>query len=355
MRRIVTLLVIIALLGFGASRASDWWSYNVNTPISGSSHKVPFRIDQGETPSQVATDLLALHLIRSTLAFDLYTRLTNTGPKLEAGAFVLDENMSLSDIVSALQHGAGDQQTVTFPEGFPLREQAKVVEEKQLGVAPNYFTASSYLRAAQDPAWKATYTFLPAQAGNSQAPLEGYLFPDTYLIDPNAGVNGLIKQQLDQFAAVFTADLVAQIAQPTANRPAETVQAIVILASMVDREVNKDSDRGLVCSVYYNRLRIGQHLGVDATLLYALARLTPGPTEPELHLASPYNTGEKYGVAGLPPGPISNPGKAALLACINPPKSDYFYYFADQQGVTHFETTAAQQTADEQKYGLSGS
>jgi UPF0755 protein len=354
-RRLVAILVIILLLGFGASRASDWWTSNVNTPISSTSHRVPFHIDLGETPSQVGTDLLSLHLIRSTLAFDLYTRLTNTGPKLEAGTFVLDQNMSLSDIVSALQHGTTDQQAITFPEGLPVREQAKVVEDKKLGVAPNSFTASSYVQVAQDPTWRATYTFLPTQVGNPQAPLEGYLFPDTYLIDPSAGPRGLIKQQLDQFAAVFTPDLMTQIAQPTANRPAESVNAIVILASMVDREVNTDNDRGLVCSVYYNRLRIGQHLGVDATLLYALGRLTPGPAANEISFASPYNTGEQYGVAGLPPGPISNPGKAALLACINPPKSNYLYYFADRVGVTHFETNFQDFERDQLKYGLSGS
>jgi len=355
MRRLVTVVVIIALLGFGASRASDWWNYNVNTPISSASHKVPFQIDQGETPTQVGTDLLANRLIRSSLAFEIYTRLTNTGPKIEAGAFVLDQNMTMSEILTALQHGTGSQQAVTIPEGLPVREEANLVEQKKLGTAPNYFTAASFLKAAQDPSWRSTYSFLPAQAGNPSAPLEGYLFPDTYLIDPAAGEQGLIKQQLDQFAAVFTPDLVAQIAQPSANRPAETVQAIVTLASMVDREVNLDSDRGLVCSVYYNRLRIGQHLGVDATLLYALGRLTPQPTAQELSLASPYNTGEKYGVAGLPPGPISNPGKAALLACINPPKTNYIYYFADRQGVTHFEATFQAFISDQQKYGVSGS
>jgi UPF0755 protein len=351
-RRLLALLVVIALLGFGASRAMDWWNVNVNTPVSGASHKVPFHIDQGETPSQVGTDLAALNLIRSSLAFEIYTRMTNTGPKLEAGAFVLDQNMTLAQIVDALQHGTSDQQTITFPEGFPLREQARVVDTKKLGVAPNFFTASDYLTVAKDPAWKASYPFLPARAGNPDAPLEGYVFPDTYLIDPAAGVRGLIKEQLDQFASVFTPNLVAQVGQPAAGRPAETEQAIVILASMVDREANTSADRGTVCSVYYNRLALGMPLGVDATLLYALGRLTPEPTAQELTLASPYNTRLH---PGLPPGPISNPGQAALMACINPPKTDFLYYFADRQGVTHFETNQQDFERDLQKYGVSGS
>jgi UPF0755 protein len=151
---------------------------------------------------------------------------------------------------------------------------------------------------------------------------------------------------------VFSATLRQQIAQATPARPAESVESIVILASMVEREANKDSDRGNVCSVYYNRLKIGMPLGVDGTLLYALGRLTPEPTYAELQLDTPFNT-RKH--AGLPPGPISNPGKAALLACISPPQTNYLYYFADRNGVTHFETNSQDFERDKQTYGVSGS
>jgi peptidoglycan lytic transglycosylase G len=261
---------------------------------------------------------------------------------------VLNKNKSLAQIVDALQHGTSDQKVITFPEGFPLREQAKVVETKKIA------TAAEYLAAAKDPAWASTYTFLPAHPGNVDAPYEGYLFPDTYLIDPAGGARGLVKQQLDQFGVIFSAGVRAQIAQATAARPAETIQSIVILASMVDREANAvtPTDRGNVCSVYYNRLKINMSLGVDATLLYALGRLTPEPTAAELQLSSPYNTRTH---AGLPPGPISNPGKAAVLACVSPPQTQYLFYFTDRQGVTHFETNQADFDRDIQKYGVSGS
>ncbi|MGA7910386.1 MAG: endolytic transglycosylase MltG [Candidatus Dormiibacterota bacterium] len=357
MKRLIAVVVAIALVGFITSRSIDWWNFNVNTPVSSSSHTVPFNVDLGETPTDIGTNLFDLHLIRSTVAFDFYTRLTNAGPKFEAGSFVLNWNMSLAQIVGALQHSNPTEQVVTFPEGFPLREQAKTLEAKKLGTAPNYFTAADYLQAAKDPSWASSYSFLPKQAASADFPYEGYLFPDTYQIDPAAGVRGLVKQQLDQFGVIFSPALQAQIAQATPSRPAESVQAIVILASMVDREANatNPSDRGNVCSVYYNRLRIGRHLGVDATLLYALGRLAPGPSGTELQLASPYNTGEQYGVAGLPPGPISNPGQAAILACINPPKTNYIHYFTDRQGVTHFETNDSDFNRDIQKYGVSGS
>jgi len=347
-KRILVIVLVIAVLGFGTSRGLDWWALNVNTPISSTSHAVVFHVDPGETPTQIGQDLFNLGLIRNTIAFDLYTRLTNAGPKLEAGVFVLNRNMSLAAIVSALQHGKAAQKAITFPEGFPIREQAKVVESKGVGAA------ADYIAAAKDPALRANYSFLPTQPGNPDAPFEGYLFPDTYLVDPAAGVQGLIKEQLDQFAVVFTPDLRSQITQATAARPAESIQSIVILASMVDREANATtpSDRGNVCSVYYNRLKINMTLGVDATLLYALGRLSPEPTAAELQLSSPYNTRTH---AGLPPGPISNPGKAALLACINPPQTQFLFYFTDRQLTTHFETNQQDFDRDIQKYGVSGS
>jgi UPF0755 protein len=343
MRRLITVVVVIAVLGFGTSRGLDWWNYSVNTPLSTTSQQVVFHVDSGELASQIGDDLYSQHLIRDRNAFDLYIRLTNAGPKFEAGSFVLNRNMTMAQIIDALEHGRPDQLIVTIPEGFPLKFQAQYVEKSGLG------TAADYLAAARDPALAAQHDFLSSRPSTADPPLEGYLFPDTYLVDKTGGVKQLVKAQLDQFGSVFSPALRQQIAAATPARPAESVESIVILASMVEREANKDSDRGNVCSVYYNRLNIGMPLGVDGTLLYALGRLTPEPTYAELQLNTPYNT-RKH--AGLPPGPISNPGKAALLACINPPQTKYLYYFTDPQGVTHFETNQADFCRDLQNHGM---
>jgi UPF0755 protein len=349
-KKFIAVLVIIGLLGFGTSRAIDWWNFNVNTPVSNADKPVPFHIDPGETASQIGTDLSDAKLIRSTIAFDLYTRVTNAGPKFQAGSFVLNTNMTMTQIISALQHGQADEKAITFVEGYPLWRQAKIVDAKKLGSPP--ITEADYLKAAKDPNWGATYQFLPKQVFNQEFPYEGYLFPDTYRIDPSTGATGLVKAQLDRFNAVFTQDWRAQIAQPTASRPVEDIRSIVILASMVDREANRQSDRGNVCSVYYNRLKIGMTLGVDATLLYALRRLSPEPTYAELQINSPYNTRTH---AGLPPSAIGNPGQAALAACVSPPKTDFLFYFTDRAGTTHFETNEADFERDKARYGVSGS
>lgn len=350
-RRIVTLVVIIAVLGYGTTRALDWWNFNVNTPVSPTSHAEPFHVDVGESPAQIGTDLHDQGLIRSTVAWDIYLRFTNAGPKIQAGDFVLNTNMTMDQIAVALQHGTTTQKSITFKEGFPLRSFAQTVDDRHIaGINGN-----DYLAAAKDPNLPALYSFLPQQpSSNADFPYEGFLFPDTYLIDPVAGAKGIVKAQLSQFGTVFSADWRAQIAQATNARPAEDIRTIVILASMVDREANDKSptDRGNVCSVYYNRLAISMPLGVDATLLYGLGRLSPEPTGTELAMDNPYNT-RKH--AGLPPSAISNPGRDALNACINPPKTAYLFYFTDRQGTTHFETNQQQFDSDVAKYGVSGS
>ncbi len=347
MKRLAVAIVLIAALGFGTSRGYDWWNSNVNTPVSSTSEPVIFHIDPGELPSQVADDLFAQRLIKDRNAWDLYLKITGAGSSFQAGAFLLNRNMTMVQIVDALQHGKSTQVSITLREGFPLRELAKDVGKSGLG------SAGDYIAIAAEPAWSASYGFLSSRPAKAKPPLEGYLFPDTYQVDPG-DLRGLVKAQLTQFGAVFTASLRAQIAKATANRPAETVESIVNLASMVDREANtkNSSDRGNVCSVYYNRLRQHIPLGVDATLLYALGRLTPEPTAAELLINSPFNT-RKH--TGLPPGPISNPGKAALLACINPPKTNFLFYFTDRNGVTHFETNQQDFERDIATYGLSGS
>ena len=341
MKRLVAIIVILALLGLGASRAYDWWNFQVTTPVSTTSQPVIFHIQDGELPTDVAADLDRQHLLRNRTVFEWYVRVSGVGSRFQAGSFLLNRNMSMVQISTALQRGGADQKVIQIPEGYPLKFQANFVEKGWPGMG------AEYLKVAADPSWASQYDFLSTRPANADPPLEGYLFPDTYSVDPSAGVKGLIKQQLEQFGAVFSADLRAQI-----GRPAESIESIVILASMVEREANKDSDRGNVCSVYYNRLAGNIPLGVDATLLYYLGRLTPEPTYPELQLNVPFNT-RKH--PGLPPGPISNPGKAALLACINPPKTAFLFYFTDRKGTTHFETNEADFNKDIQKYGVSGS
>ena len=312
--------------------------------MSARSEPVVLHVTSGESVPEIATDLRSKGLIRDENVFQLYVRYKGARSKLQAGDYVLNRSMSMAEITQALQHNEVSQVAVTMPEGYTAKLMADAAQKA--GIGP----ADAYLAAANDPSW--SYDFLGSRPKG--AGLEGYLFPDTYSLNKGAGVRDLVQLQLQQFGKRFGPDLRQQIASPTAARPAESIEQIVILASMVEREVNHDPDRAIVCGIFYNRLKSDQTdhlLQVDATVLYARGEWKKSLTTDDLKIDSPYNT---YIHPGLPPGPISNPGAPALNACVNPQKTDYFYYFSDPNGVTHYARTLSDFEAEKQKYGVSG-
>jgi UPF0755 protein len=340
----VILLLVAVLAVIGGARAYDWWNWQVNTPVENRREAVAIKVATGEGVPEIGDKLLAKRLIRDRNVFELYVRYAGARDKLQAGEFVLNRSMNMREIVEALQHSSVAQVSVTMPEGYTAKLMAQSVEKAGIG------TSADYLAAVRDPSWE--YDFLSSRPKG--ADLEGYLFPETYSLDRGAGVRDLVKLQLTQFGKEFSPELREQIARPAAGRPAESVQNIVILASMVEREVDRDPDRAMVCGVFYNRLgsnRTAGLLQVDATVLYAMGEWKRSLTQDELKFASPYNT---YLHPGLPPGPIANPGAAAIRACVSPQKSDYFYYFTDPKGVTHFDRTLDEFENDKKRYGVSG-
>jgi UPF0755 protein len=336
------LVALLLVLGFGGNAAYGWINDQLDTPVSSKSETVSFSVTSGESAGDIAVDLKSKNLIRDVLVFEQYSRITGARSRFQAGDYVLNRNMSTRQIVDALQHGRPDQIAITIPEGYTAQKAAEVVASSKLG------TADQYIAAVKDPKWN--YDFL---SGRPQgADVEGYLFPDTYSLDKSSTPADLVKAQLERFGDVFTPQMRAAAGQASGGRPAESVENIVILASLVERETNKSSDRPNACSVYYNRLKQGMPLQVDATILYALGVWKKDVTFDDLKVSSPYNT---YIHAGLPPGPIANPGEAAIKACLTPAATNYLFYFTDKNGVTHFEATQDQFEADKQRYGVSGS
>jgi UPF0755 protein len=336
LKKLLVVVLLLGACGYAGSRGYDWVNYQVQSPMSSRSQPVTIHIDEGESPDQIAQDLSDKGLVRNKDVFVYYMRYTGARSHLQAGDFVLDRNMSMAQITDVLQHSRPSQVAVRLPEGFTLQQMAAEVEKDGIG------KAADYLAAVNDSGW--SYAVLKDRPAG--ASLEGFLFPDTYLLDKTAGPRDLVKKQLDRFDQVFTPDLRAQAARATAERPAESIFNIVTLASIAEREVSSDADRAMACSVYYNRLEAGMPLQVDATVLYAEGK---NSGEPDRSVQSPYNT---YLHKGLPPGPISNPGLSAIQACINPQKTDFLFYFTDPKGVTHFQKTDTEFEQQQKQYGV---
>jgi UPF0755 protein len=341
MKKLVVLVFLLVGCSFAGNRGYDWYSTQIHQPMSATSQKVAFHVEQGESTDQIAADLAAKGLIRSQEVFLLYLRYQDKGAQLQAGDFTLDRSMSMLQIIEALGRAKVQQLDITLAEGTTLKLMAQKAAEAGLG------TAATYVTAASDPAWQ--YDFLQGRPAGSPANLEGFLFPDTYRLDKGATAHDLVKRQLDRFAEQVTPALRAQAAQATAARPAESIYDIIRLASIVEREVTKDPDRAIVCGIFYNRLASKMALQDDVTVLYGLDKLQGPLTDVDKQKDTPYNT---YLHPGLPAGPISNPGLASINSCISPQKTTYLFFFADANKVTRYARTYAEHLRQQQQYGL---
>jgi UPF0755 protein len=317
------------------------------TPVTSRSEPVAFQVSPGESSVQVAEALQRADLIRSALLMEAYLRyLAYRGrpATIEAGVFALNRDMSLAQIVAALAHAGQPQVRVTLPDGDTMAEMAALAQKAGVG------TAQQYLAAAQDEAaWQTRFPYLASgRPAGAPSDLEGFLYPDSYDLNKGATVQDLIADQLQRFEQVV-GPLEAEMTQPTPSRPAESLYAIVTLASIVQREVTSDQDRAMVCGVFYNRLAQGMPLQDDMTVAYGLGINPTQLTAADLQKDTPYNT---YLHKGLPIGPISNPSLASIKACVQPTPSQDLFFFTDPKGVAHYARTYAQFQQQEQQYGV---
>jgi UPF0755 protein len=346
LKKLVLFVVVLGLLGFGANGAYNWYGGQTQ-PVSSHSVKVAFKVVNDETSTEIGDDLYSKGLIHSREVWQIYVRLNSLTAAFQAGDYTLDKSWSMAQIAVALQHGNVAQFSFTIPEGYTLGRTARKWE------ADGYGKAQDYLDAAKPANWQ-SYDFVvqrPKVAGRADN-LEGYLLPETYSLNKGASAGDLVRAQLEEFKQVMAPDLRAKAQAEGLN-----LDQLVTIASMVDREVQSDPNRAIVCGIMMNRLAIHNSLDVDATVLYALGRTSGAQdlSQADLQAAagSPYDT---YTHPGLPPGPIANPGKAAIQACLSPQQRDqnFLFYFADCSGHTHFAKSEVEFESQTRQYGVVG-
>jgi len=331
---VAILFLLPAALGIPGVLAYNWVDHELHQPANPSNSKVRFVIPLGATFHEVADTLHRAGLIDSVTVFDLYARYKHLDRGVEAGAYQLSRNLNMVQILTALQTATPDELFVTIPEGYTIKKAAAKLDQGGI------IKGSDYVAAAV--AGPYSYDFLKdIPAGTS---LEGFLFPDTYLIPRNGTAKQLVTLQLDAFSKHWDDTRKAEAAQRKLN-PLQ----IVTIASMIEREARFDDDRPLVASVIYNRLAAGWALQVDATVLYAKGVWQSSVTTQDRMIQSPYNT---YLHTGLPPGPIANPGIKAIDAALKPAETGYFFYLSDPQGHNHYAKTNEEFARLLKQYGL---
>ncbi len=284
----------------------------------------------GYSTRRIASALKSAGVIRDENAFILwhYFRRRHS---LKAGEYSFEKPANIIDIQKRLRRGDVYFHTVVVPEGFTMFDIARAMETAGLG------PADDFLKVAQSD------TGLISDLAPGAHSLEGYLFPDTYEFTRTMSMHEMAAAMVRQFRQVGNqVGLTAATTQTVDLRPAmaySSPQDLVTMASIVEKETAVAEERPLVASVYWNRL--AKHIALDADPSIIYAELLAGNYSGALHHAdmhfpSPYNT---YRYAGLPPGPIGNPGKSALEAAMHPAQTDYYYFVADAQGHHRFAHT----------------
>ena len=288
--------------------------------------RVTVTIPAGATLEAAVDSLAANRVIGHPSLFRLYARLSGLGGALKSGVYLLRQDESWSDVVGALERGRGVEQRFTVREGLRLVEVADLAHE-QLRIPRDSFVA-----AARDPTLLGG---LGVPDGTTSA--EGYLFPTTYLLPQHIGARELVRVMTHQFIEQWSPEWQARLDSLRMTR-----HQLVTLASIVESEVRYDPDRPFIAAVYKNRLERGMRLEADPTVSYAYGRRLSRVWEKNLAVRSAYNT---YLHPGLPPGPISQPGRASLAAALYPADVPFLFFVAQPDGKHIFSTTFAEHEA----------
>jgi len=325
MRRKVLIagLATIALLLLSAGL----WLWLAATAKVHLSAEVVVTIPKGAGAADTARRLARAGVIRSALAFKVITAVHGVNHRLQAGEYLFDGSLATGDVLHRLVDGDVLLHAVTIPEGLTLDQTQGLLADNQVPISGDLGAAMQRTELIHD---------LDPTARN----LEGYLFPDTYQIARDTPADLLVARMVARFRQVAT-DLTAEADEEGRERAAD-MREWVTLASLVEKETGLPAERAQVAGVFANRLRLGMPLQCDPTVAYALAEAgidSQGSLAPWLDLDHKYNT---YRYPGLPPGPIANPGRAALAAALAPQSGDDLYFVADGSGGHRFSPTLAE-------------
>jgi UPF0755 protein len=302
-------IILIAIIALAA-----WLAWALWLPVSPAGQKFVL-LRPGYSTRHIARELKSAGVIRSADAFVLWHAF-HRRPSLKAGEYLFDHGASAIAVHNRLARGDIYVHTVVIPEGFNMFEIAKAIEDAGLGPAQDFLKV-----ATRD-------TTLISDLAPQATSLEGYLFPNTYEFTRTQSMRDLAGEMVKQFRQVATEIGLTQ-----------DIQRTVTLASIIEKETAVADERPQVASVYTNRLATGIALQADPSVIYAeLLKGTYGGAlhHNDMQFDSAYNT---YRHAGLPPGPIANPGKSSLQAAMHPAETKFYYFVSDGNGHHRFSST----------------
>lgn len=321
---IVVLLVAIIIGGL------EYYDGIIETPLKSDKEKIEITVDEGESFYSILDKLSSTGVLKNKEVIKLNLKLDKKNNiNLVPGKYEINTNVTLKELIKIL--GTEDLNknriSVTIPEGYDIEEMAKVFEERGL------FSKDEFLKAVKNHE-------LPSYVKKDDKKrynLEGYLFPDTYLLDKDISADEVISLMISEFEKAL--EKVEKETGVTIKE--DEIEKIITIASLVEEEAELDEERALISSVIYNRLEKGMKLEFCSTINYAWREHLPQVLNKHLEIDSPYNT---YKNQGLPVGPITNPGEKSIIAAVKPAKTDYLYFMLlyNQGGKHHFSNNGAE-------------
>lgn len=319
-------LALAALSGFGC-----WLNATLKTPREHQRTGEFITIERGSTPSQIIAKLNGEGIVGEQMPLLLYLRLFGDASKLQAGEYTFPSPITPIDALKLLEKGSVKTTRLVIPEGFTRFDIAKRIEQQFPQEPP--MTEDQILLLMAD-------TSLIKDLAPEARNLEGYIYPATYELPPDATPADILRKGVEQFKKVWKPEW-----NERARQLGRTPHEIVTIASLIETESPVESERPVVASVIYNRLAKNIPLGIDQTAVYIakMEKRWDGTIhKSDLESTSPYNT-RKYG--GIPPGPISSVSESAIQAALNPVQTDYIFYVlnvAKNDGSHHFYASAAE-------------
>lgn len=309
------LMVVAALIIAYVAWTLRSWAVH---PLPAAASEVVVTIPAGSSFRAVATHLAAAGVVDHPRRLEWLARWRGVADRVRAGEYDLGGSRSPAALLDLLVAGRVKQYAFTVPEGLTCAE---------IGTrfaAAGFGTATDFRAACSDPA-------LLARAGLAQGDLEGYLFPETYQWHRGMAARALVERMLAAMKAVWT---------PQRSQAAEalglTRHQALTLASIIEKETGAAAERAMISGVFHNRLRRGMRLQSDPTVIYGVTPFDGNLTHTHLETDTPYNT---YTRAGLPPGPIANPGLASIDAALHPAETEAFYFVSRNDGSHQFSVT----------------
>ena len=308
------LLIIVLLLLLPVLRFTTF----IRTAPGTGKSSVIFNFKGAVTFRKIAEELGAKQVISSPLLFTLYGRLRGEDGKVKAGYYQLNDGMTPREILRKLVAGEVYLRPFVLPEGYSIYQAAELLEQQGL------LDGKRFLVRCADRELLRTLG-IPGQSA------EGYLSPGTYNVEPEMDEAGLVSAMAGQFMKIRRVRYEARLQASGKNW-----HEVLTLASMIEKEAVIPAERPVIASVFANRLALGMRLQSDPTSVYGVRAFAGKVTRADILRPSPYNT---YLIEGLPPGPIGNPGGAAIEAALSPARTSYLYFVARQDGSHHFSTT----------------